>query len=331
MPSYGSPEDRATLVPLDYENNRFEMSVLYVTEDWEELEDLLYAPSSFFDINSRDWTQSGILPNGKPLEEPFDWTLVRPASVVLQWIGDSGANLHTFAPILAEKLVPMGEGEDEEARAARVAEFRALLTDPKAMANRVMAEYPTGLIIAQFAIDTKTLLVMYSPPEKAPATKFDGQFTNATLCKILPNLAPEFGMTATVHFDIGRSVLGRAQFACDYITHWIETLQKATKITDEKHLSLHNAKLVPRGGDIVVLPISRAIKDLEFELSPYGPQYPTVYMEGMSGPGLTPCLVCVEANGVWSLPPGAAEPGTFQPGSTIVKCYMPSPAPPPGQ
>jgi hypothetical protein len=324
------PEDRATLVPLDYENNRFEMSVLYVTENWEELEGILYAPSSFFDMNALDWTQSGILPNGHKLEEPFPWTLLRPAEAIIQWIGDSGANLHTFAPILAEKMVPIVEGEDPATRAERVEEFRALLGAPRELAVQLQEEYPTGLIIAQFAIDTRTLLIIYSPPKETPAQKYRGSFTNATLCKIMPNTPSEFGMTSTVHFDIGPSVLGRAQFACDYITRWIETLELATRITPEKHLSLHSAKLVPRGGEIVVHPVARAEQDLTFGLPPYGPQYPTLFMEGMAGPDpLQPCLVCVEVSGVWTLPPGAAEPGYFQPGATIVKCYMPVPAPPP--
>jgi hypothetical protein len=304
------------------------MSVLYVTEDWEELEDLLYAPSSFFDINSRDWTQSGVLPNGKELKEPFDWTLLRPSSVVLQWIGDSGSTLHTFAPIIAEKIMPElsdegGGALTEEEKAARIDEFYRLLSEPKSLAQRVMEDYPNGLIIAQFAIDTSTLLLMYSPPAKAPEPKFRGTYTNATLCKILPNLESSIGMTSTVHFDIGRGPLVRAQFICDYLTNWIGTLQEATKIVlPDKHLSLHEARLVPRGGDIVVLPIARAISDLEYKLPPYGPEYPTVYAEGMSGPGPDPNLVCIEVSGVWTPPPGAGGSGTFMPGSTIVKCYM---------
>lgn len=182
---------KTTIVTLDYVSRK-EYSIVYVSEVWDQLHDLLRDPADFFhDISNKyiyDASRVGRWAPRVPFTlilEPLDAKVDKARQVLLAMRDNK------------DKNVAVG-GLIELWRGGRLHEFLA-------------DEFPDGVILAEFTVETGIVLVRYLPPKNLPAQRYFGQI-------LPPTIALESGtLHGSIHFDIGDSDLTRADFVMDYI------------------------------------------------------------------------------------------------------------------
>lgn len=162
---------KAGLVPLDY-GTRDENSVLFYSSEWDDLLDLLTYPQRFI-ANVRGAFRQ---------VPPPDWTLGSPMTIILV-----PGSVPSTTALTAFLLLQGGAGFTTES---------VLDMSLGAFANAVEKLYTSKHVayLAEFAIETRVLTIVYGPPPTG-AGYFTGQFLPATLNRI----GTAYGY---LHFDV---------------------------------------------------------------------------------------------------------------------------------
>jgi|GEM_PF-4077988 len=313
-------KSRASLVPLDFGDGRQELSLVFISYEWHDLVSIIRDPVKFFAASGSSWNQ--ITPGG---EDPYEWDLLSDCTLVLEWIGGSSSSIYRSLA-----MAP-GAGEDSTPTPAD-------LKDPETLKKVLDKHYPTGVIHAEFALNTRILYIKYHPcpTDGLRPRRFSGKYTSSTLVKHVP-ADPAGYVGASVHFDIGQNLVQRARFVVDYLEDWIGVVNEAISAQGTTFRT-GEANHVEKGGTIEIkAPVEATPPTLQADPDN---GYPTVIVESRAAkatapaaltsaakPVLTadygddPCQVCIEINGV------LVNPTTMNSGTTVVKCYIP-PGPP---
>lgn len=336
----------ASLVPLDFDGKRRELSCIYLSDEWSDLLEILADPCAFFAAKQVSWPQDlSQVADPKPLN--FEWTLLRGCTVILEWIGSSIVSLQRLNAIAAS--FP----EEHEFAKCQVSIDAFYDQTPVAYGNSedggpsktpleasIEAAWPNGVILAEFALETRTLIIRYHAIQTTAGLKrFKGELTNSSLIKV--NNTATAGATvmvaASAHFDIGNDRLERARYVVDYLESPAKVLA-AVFAFPGKEFKISDTTLVNLGQTITITP---ATKSNPPKVDDPQPKFPRVVIENVSpemilrpqmgskmkmldgggSGGMQNCLVCVEVNGVYTNPSGTSPDGVFLPDSTLVKCY----------
>lgn len=189
---------------LDYDE-RVEYTVLYFTNDWRELTTLLAGPRAFY----RNLQSEFPYAEGTDAKAQLPWRFSDgPVTAVIRNSlnrPEAGAKVFSIAtdePF--EAFVDMTPGEQ-------------IMGAPESVHK--------GAFLAEFAIDTRTLLITYCPPRIPPEEPtYRGVYSRVNLALGSTATQPERNanrdMTrdyGSLHFDITQDVLARAQFVVSFI------------------------------------------------------------------------------------------------------------------
>lgn len=185
------PKPKTTIVTLDYVSRK-EYSIVYVSEVWDQLHDLLRDPADFFhDVSNKysyDTSRVGRWAPREPFTlilEPLEAKVDKARQALL-----AKQEAATHAPVV-NQLIELWRG-------GKLQEY-------------LQSEFKNGVFMAEFTIETGLILVRYLPPPKLPSQRYFGQI-------LPPTIALESGtLCGSIHFDIGDSDLTRADFVMDYI------------------------------------------------------------------------------------------------------------------
>lgn len=170
-----------------------EDSIIYVSTDWNELSDLLTNPVVFLGAKGM-------------INSPLQWRLKPKSTVLLEPFDAHATSALRFVGMFKQLGVksPSSSGQDA----------KKIASD----------ELSDGAFIAEFALNTRVLVIRYKlpnkfevpdPQEPASARHYQGRFTEATY------IAIEGSGCGNVHFDIekeaGMSEVNRAAVAVDMI------------------------------------------------------------------------------------------------------------------
>lgn len=329
---------KGSLIPLHY-GGRDEHSVIYVSGDWLELEDLLADPANwcrgkqFHFEQDFDCIVLSKIKDEKPKE--CDWILTKPSTINL--IPFWGTNAATFIRNLGLAMTTLELSEEGDpvgmyrllrawlAGKKLTNQEKALFAEPLpalglfaseavfkflvAFLHTLLKNPATGFFILEFAIETRVMSIYYFPcliEECSPKRSYGG-FTAATIVSI----EPDFLGFGNVHFDmIETHPRNRAKLAMDYL----ENPQRIADLLSESYQNYgFNAALVKEREkirpEVKFTPPKKVTfkKDLNVPL-------PTVTLDGMSTDEIIP--VCWNAS-------IRIEPGeVYYMGNLLAKTYL---------
>jgi hypothetical protein len=323
---------KAAMLPLEYGGIRDEMTVTYVSHDWEELASLLYDPAEFFRLAEPCWPQE---PPEPCVKKTYPWRLLTPTTIVLEYAAKSVTRAARLLVLTAGKRV--SEDKDEGSgsslqeepipiRVIRPAEDHGLKEDKaflqlEHLTRWLYEEFPEGGFVAEFAILTGTLFVNYIPnPNTSQSNKtrqrFRGTFTNSSMVTMgITYTRDRIDYTiGSMHVDIGSSALHRTQFVHDLLEDSGKALSWAAN-AHEGGFRLGKAYLKKKGE--VIKPVPCALHEpLKFGMRLN--DFPSVVIEHGSVAAavrdLDQCAVCTESTVL-------LVDGTYMVDGVIVKCY----------
>lgn len=214
MPPAVGTLKRAGVVLLDYStaaNFRQENSVIYVSNDWEELVTLLSDSKLFLEsqrIAFRD--KFGTL-----VPTPPRWTLKEPHTIVIvPLLGEASQAVRTISLVRPDLRDNLQKALHEVRREVN---YNWLYDTLGGFLDEAFGG--PGFIV-EYAIDTGVVWIRYHRPKTKPSVRYSGKLTPATIGNILvDNVGGGLARTgaASLHFDIGMRSDERAKFAVDYI------------------------------------------------------------------------------------------------------------------
>lgn len=177
-----TPQSFASVIPLNYDPDRTEHTVIFCSTNWEELVDLLEDPVAFFIKKQSEFSN--------PETDKQPWYLRRPVTAIVQPGGRRKPNSKRLLAMFQNKNAANQTKEAEK-------------SDEQRAMNRA---FETGAFFAEFAICTGILIVHYWPPLKRAEPRFKHPFTPATFGLVKgPNNKP----IGTLHFDIEKPLDGK--------------------------------------------------------------------------------------------------------------------------
>ncbi|MBV6504270.1 MAG: hypothetical protein AKCLJLPJ_02386 [Fimbriimonadales bacterium] len=284
MPPAVGTLKRAGVVLLDYStaaNFRQENSVIYVSNDWEELARLLGKSKRFLD------GLPGIFRDrpGTPVPTPAGWTINEPHTIVIVPIlGELSQAVRTISIVRPDLRKELQKVLGEVRHTIRY-DFLYEKLDP------FLDEAFGGPgFIVEYAIETGVAWIRYHRPKQPTPVRYKGTLTPATVGNILVDnvgTAPLRTGTASLHFDIGMDPGERANFAVDYIEQPnFAAASFSTKILVGDCVTAPPGPNMSRTVPIKPTPAPIFLND---PLDPFGPS--AVMEIGVDGGD--PCCVCL--------------------------------------
>lgn len=286
MPTVTGPLQRAGVVLLDYStapNFRQENSVIYISNDWDELVTLLTDSKLFLEslrITFRDKA-------GTSLATPTRWTIKEPHTIVLAPLLDEPSQtVRTISIVRPDLRDRLEEAMKAEHGAFNYAELYETLD------NFLDDIFGGPGFIVEYAIDTAVAWIRYRRPKQKSPVRHTGTLTPATIGNILADIGTSAHSrtgAACLHFDIGMLPEERAKFAVDYIE---DPAFAATRIAS--NLSVAECIAAGPGAKLERSVPTKVLKAPTFLSDPLDRFGPSVIMEvaPMEAP---PCCVCVGA------------------------------------
>lgn len=301
----------AAILPLNYTPPRVEHSVHYFHKDWDDLIDLLEFPVEHIRCMKRRW------------KTELDWKLLGPISAHLEcgyrnwstvinlcnyFLKDSSTTSQFQSSMAPEVFVETADG-------VRLADPSTMqMKNLMALFEKLIAHLSSGGYIVEFALLTHTLTIQYFPPlSKVESWRFNVDCLEpATLagCPVAPRL----------HFDIGQDSRERANFVVDYILN----PEPIVECLNYSKIRTVPVKLIEEGSDLLEIPAPKPEKPKKpFKALRLGTgsanilellTYPTIVVEGLSGPGSDSCCVCCDVS------IGEVDHYYYM-DSVLVKCY----------
>ena len=176
--------ERATIVPLDYGGGRVENSVLYFSDEWDGLKDLLVDPVDRVAQLERSF--------GQHIGDKHPFKLESPTTVVLDHVLSRFEFLAQMAGFLSIDI-PLSESKID------------------ALAHRLRDRFPGGCFLVEFAIETHILRIRYLPPANVGNPHFTDPIMQPTLALV------EGTTLGDLHFDIKGDPTRRAELVMDFI------------------------------------------------------------------------------------------------------------------
>jgi len=303
---------KATIIPLDYtlegKPTRKEHSIVYVSQDWEELEDLLTVPIEFMRTMQQRWPQ---VIGGSSDGPPIDWELIAPVNATISCGYADATNMLLMSQYLQlEPFLPLATEAKEEAVAGNqqvyVGPFNPVIWDHvDGLVYKFIDEFKEGSFYAEFAPRTSTLNIKYYPPQKCfkrfaasilnpksepDPSRMNKEFTRATL-----GIIGKVNGVGTVHFDIGDSPEDRAKFILDHIENSGHTCQKLNQgVNGDRMFSLSYMEFVDERKPVHICDLERREIPKPFSIidpeSQIMASIKSVSEQGGSGDSLKPLL-----------------------------------------
>ena len=244
---------KAALVPLDY-GSRDENSVLFLSDQYDDLLDLLVSPMPFIGNARGAFRQV----------PPPDWVLEKPITVILTPGDVPGTK--------AIQLLQMLNGFEASADAGLM---NLTIEKFASIAREVYLDKGVAYL-AEFAINTRVLSIVYGPPPVG-GPYFTGTYLPATLSRIGAN----YGY---LHFDVETTsgtkpvdaAYNRAFVALDFIE---DRTRVVTALRDEAGVKEMTSNIVPAGSALRKTPPGTDL-GTNVVLKPAG-WSPTVIMESV--------------------------------------------------
>lgn len=284
MPPAVGTLKRAGVVLLDYStaaNFRQENSVIYVSNDWEELETLLSNSKLFLESQRIAFRDKF----GTPVPTPPRWTLKEPHTIVIvPLLGEASQAVRTISIVRPDLRDNLQKALHEVRREVN---YNWLYDKLDGFLDEAFGG--PGFIV-EYAIDTGVVWIRYHRPKTKPKVRYAGKLTPATIGNILVDnvgAAPSRTGAASLHFDIGMRSDERAKFAVDYIEQ--PNFLAPTFSTD---LSVGDCVTASPGPNLERSQPLRAPKAPSFLNDPLDPFGPSVVME-IGVDGGDPCCVCL--------------------------------------
>lgn len=217
-------------VPLDY-GSRYEHSVIVVPRDWDAMYDLICAPQTFMEGARHSYGM------GTPTDAahaPIPWTMEWPITIMIRPLTEATQRTrHTlnllngyykFQQLLDEwELLRPAEFRAQVIGAANDPQDPPILTHAKGPVTALDPWTPFDLkFVAEFAIDTRVLHIMYVPQIPMPDganQRYQSHITPATWSQVgrsdlhFLHFDVDFG-TSRTYQTVAEA---RAQLAMDYI------------------------------------------------------------------------------------------------------------------
>lgn len=215
-----SPLYAATMAPM-VRKTRTEVSITYVSADWNELANLLTAPAEFIQSLEFLWLQD--TDRAGQEVDYCAWQMISPIVAIVEPIGASVPKaLRTISDIQAYvRLIPDSFFPQYEV-------LQGLLTNPEALAAKMFSDTDSfintfgGIWVLKFALYTSTINITYIPPAQ-PRKSYDFDLLSSVslIASNPPAQNQLIGMD--VHFDISPSPRQVANFIFNHIqnTQWI--------------------------------------------------------------------------------------------------------------
>lgn len=193
---------------LDYDE-RIEYTLLYFTNDWSELIGLLTEPRAFY----------------KRLFEEFGYDDSTDRHARLPWVFANGPITAVIRnslnrPEATAKMFSIASNEPFENFS-----IDQTLIDDSSLESMLIDAAPEqvhkGAFLAEFALDTRTLLITYCPPRVKPqSSTYKGVYSrvnialSSTRAGTPDDLTRDYG---SLHFDITQDATARAEFAVAFL------------------------------------------------------------------------------------------------------------------
>lgn len=276
-----------------------EDSIIYVSTDWAELQDLLTNPVVFLGgkgmINSP--LQWRLRPNCTVLLEPYNVQATRSARFV-RMFHSVGV---TAAP--ADSQLDM---EDRGKEAQDMAEN----------------DLPDGAFIAEFALNTRVLVIRYklpnaleqpNPDEAPSARRYQGRFTEPAYIQV------EGSPCGNVHFDIekepGMSDVNRAAVAIDMI-------ENPHRVFSRLGDHIHNSAQLGALDRTIPLQLTRSTKTISPKYA-FSNVRPPIVLENLSNfESPEDCGVCIDGQ-TYEVCHGDPLECVWYIDGVMYKCYSP--------
>jgi hypothetical protein len=195
---------KAAIVPYNVSEN----SIIYISEEWEDLRKLLISPTEFLGAEGMKCSD-------------LRWSLLANCTVILEHMESSDLTTLRFGASKNTRPdgVPAGGGGEtgDQAIAKMAQQVRDKLNGPAAGGN--------GSFMAEFAVYTKTLYIRYQLP---PKYRFPQPKEPKDKCRFKGNLEPptlvsiDQQFLGNLHFDIERRIGFNETHRADQILDFIE-------------------------------------------------------------------------------------------------------------
>lgn len=328
-------ERYATILPLDYTDDRSENTLLYFSGRWSDLAKLLTDPIRFFNEEQERWDKAN--PGGTP------WNLRGPVTAILRPATEeprSSAVLATFAQKSRSTKLELQGLQGDIGEGSQVQSFQQIF-------DKTLED---GAFFAEYALCTSILTIHYWEPKPRMNVQGDpedqpdiyaGGLTRAVL-GFMPTNAPH--QMGTLHFDLDEKnnlngiVSSKSSWEdrADFIVECLQIQNRLGQRLDKVDVLQGDAKLrrateaitvrkeplksVPNK-DGVVKEQGAVFKPI-FQ-RPEGGRRPSVIAERLSDYGdpqnpPPPCRACC-TSGIYETYPGS---GVWMLGDIVVKCYI---------
>jgi hypothetical protein len=206
-------DKKAAVLTLDYGNGNLEFSVLYFSNDWDELEQLLMNPKSFFKKVRKDYditTPKDIIRRTGKKVRGWDFGRGPVTGVFISATRSQAAAKKLFSFAMAEPVT------DPANTAPGPPAIRAAAAAPPSVPIEEMIERTPETFMAEFAINTRTITVTYNPPTDPRKDRYPVEKLSSI---VIASTDVEMGghIYGSCHADLAPGPAMRAAFAMTYI------------------------------------------------------------------------------------------------------------------
>lgn len=265
---------RLAIQTLDYVERK-EYTLLYFSNDWNELVELLRRPRKFY--------------SDLQLSFPYDADTEDDAK--LSW---------EFAPGPITAVIRNSLNRPEATAkvfsfASSEKSFESFFADVDGPTlNDAPPEVHDGAFLAEFALSTRTILITYCPPRQERATKnrYKGELSrvNLALGSMPLSVASEAGENVirdygSLHFDVQQDELERAKFAVAYLEDPVGICDRLTDSDDQIPIAMSTQTFAEPGQAVrIAIPDSQRVPNtpkISFRVNPTPSKRGTLIMEGL--------------------------------------------------